>query len=160
MRVRFLIGICASIVIVGCAHTSAAPPTPDVDLSNPDVAAIVQNARDYEQAFAAGDAKAISAMYAPDVVYLSQGRDDRIGDSLAMKGRITFFSTYNATIAIHVQEVKIMGDMGYDRAKFTMTMTPKAGGATESHVGRVFEIVKKEGGKWLSYRVITNDPQS
>jgi len=160
MRVRSVIGVGVSIVIVGCAQTSAAPPTPDVDMSNPDVAAVVQNARDYEKAFVAGDAKTISAMYAPDVVYMSPGRDDRVGDSVAMKGRVTFFNTYNATIAIHVQEVKIMGDMGYDRATFTMTMTPKAGGAAETHVGRVFEIVKKEGGKWLSYRVMTNDPQS
>ena len=38
----------------------------------------------------------------------------------------------------------------FDRATFTMSMKPKAGGETQEMGGRVFEVLRKEGGKWKS----------
>jgi uncharacterized protein (TIGR02246 family) len=144
---------------VGFAQAPASQMASDtVDMSNPDVAAIVQVARDFEKAFAAGDAKTIATMYDPGVVYMANGAPDTFGVPVIARAREAFFAQYDARVAVHIQDVRVMGDMGYDRGTFTMTMTPKAGGKAMTHTGRVFEIVKKQAGKWRSYRVMLNDP--
>jgi hypothetical protein len=62
------------------AHTSPeSSSTKDVDLTNPDVAAIVQIAKDFSDAIAVGDFKRIIDVYSPDVVYMSPGVPDTQG---------------------------------------------------------------------------------
>jgi len=58
-------------------------------------------------------------------------------------------------LALYVSK-RIFGDVGFDRATFTMTMTPKAGGEAMTHTGRVLEIVRKEKKRWKSFRVMVN----
>lgn len=57
-------------------------------------------------------------------------------------------------------EVKIFGDVAYDLAHFTTTLTPKAGGEAITMKGRVFEIGKKEIGAWKSLRVMVNSEEA
>jgi len=41
------------------------------------------------------------------------------------------------------------GEQGiYDRATFTMSMIPKARAETQDMSGRVFEVSRKQGGRW------------
>ena len=65
-------------------------------------------------------------------------------------------SSYNLRVDVHIVEVKVLGDYAYDRATFTMSMKPKAGGETQDMGGRVFEVLRKECGKWKSLRVMVN----
>jgi ketosteroid isomerase-like protein len=66
-------------------------------------------------------------------------------------------TTHNSLqVEVRIVEVKILDDYAYDRATFTMSMKPKAGGKTEEMGGRVFEVLRKEGGKWKSLRVMVN----
>jgi uncharacterized protein (TIGR02246 family) len=152
-----LIGASVSAASIGWAQTSASGgPKDDVDLSNPDVAAIVQVERTYEKVFAAGDAQAIAALYAPDCIYMANGRHDVHGTAESTQRREAFFKDYAGTISIHLLEVKVMGDMAYDRSTITIATRPKAGGETVTHVERAFEVMKKVDGQWRSYRLITN----
>ena len=76
-----------------------------------------------------------------------------------MKGKIsssnsikTFFSKYGGTVAVHIDEVEVFGDMAFDRASFTVTLTAKDGGKVTETKGRLLEVLRKEDGKWKSFR--------
>jgi uncharacterized protein (TIGR02246 family) len=135
---------------------SYASPSGEVDVSNPDVAAIVQVARDFSEAIAVGDLKRVIEAYSPEVVYMSPGKPDTQGrDALAQSWQ-AMLSTYNMHVDVRIVEVKILGDYAFDRATFTTSMKPKAGGETQEVSGRVFEVLRKENGKWKSLRVMVN----
>src|SRR5580692_4517335 len=54
------------------AHASPqSASTKDVDLTNPDVAAIVKIAKDFSDAIAVGDFKRVIDFYSPNVIYMS-----------------------------------------------------------------------------------------
>lgn len=138
------------------ANPSYAQPSGEVDVSNPDVATIVQIAKDFSEAIAAGDLKRVIDVYSPDVVYMSPGAPDALGKDTVAQNWQAMLSSYNLHVDVHILEVKIIGDYAYDRATFTMSMKPKGGGETQEMSGRVFEVLRKEGGKWKSLRVMVN----
>ena len=143
-------------VVLSMAGASYALPPGDLDLSNPDVAAIVQIAKDFSKAIAANDFQRVIDVYSPDVVYMSPGAPDAVGKDAVAQGWGDMLSSYSVRVDVHIVEVKILGDYAYDRATFTMSMKPKAGGETQDMGGRVFEVLRKEGGKWKSLRVMVN----
>jgi uncharacterized protein (TIGR02246 family) len=143
-------------VVLCTASTSYAVPPGELDLSNPDVAAIVQIAKDFSDAIAANDFKRVIDVYSPDVVYMSPGTPDAKGKDAVAQNWREMLSNYTLRVDVQIVEVKILGDYAYDRATFTMSMKPKAGGETQEMGGRVFEVLRKEGGKWKSLRVMVN----
>jgi ketosteroid isomerase-like protein len=44
--------------------------------------------------------------------------------------------------------------MAFDRANFTLTATPKAGGQAAVSSGQFLEVLRKENGKWKSLRAM------
>lgn len=146
------------VVPVAKSATGSQPSasTTDVDLTNPDVTAIVQIAKDFETANKTGDVKRIAEFYSSDVIYMYQGMPNHEGREVIVQMYQDFFSKYTAQVTVHIDEVRICGDMAFDRARFTATATPKAGGEASLTKGRVLEISRKEGGKWRSLRVMVN----
>ena len=131
-------------------------PSNDVDESSPDVRAIVQIARDFSTLVAEGNLERVVGYYSPDVVYMSPGVPDAIGRDAVAKNWQALLSSYSVRVKVRVVEVKILGDYAYDRASFTLTVTPKSGGKKQQTGGRVFEVLHKEQGKWKSLRVMVN----
>ena len=77
MRNRFLfmhVLLGLSLLIPKGGSTSAwaqsSPSKGNLDPSNPDVAAILQIATDFSEAYKAGDVKRVVEFYSPDVVYM------------------------------------------------------------------------------------------
>jgi uncharacterized protein (TIGR02246 family) len=151
--------LAASLVgpAVKSAHASPqSASSTDVDLTNPDVVAIVRIAKDFSEAVAASDFKRMIDFYSPDVVYMSPGLPDAQGRDEVAQNWQGMLSTYNLHVEVHILEVKILGGYAYDRAIFTMSMKPKAGGETQEASGRLLEVLRKEEGKWKSLRVMVN----
>ncbi len=126
----------------------------DVDLSNPDVAAIAKLAKDIPDAIASGDVKRAQDFYSPDAIKMVPGQPDIKGKE-NMWGA-DFLSKNRVHVVVHLVEVKVFGDLAYDRATFTTTVTPKSAGEAARVDGRLLEILRKERGKWKSYRVMYN----
>ena len=131
----------------------------DVDLSNPDVGAILQIAQDFSEAYRAGDAKRVASFYSPNVIYMAQGMPNHEGKDLIEQLYKDLFSKYGGTVAVHIDEVEVFGDMAFDRASFTVTLTAKDGGKVTETKGRLLEVLRKEDGKWKSFRVMANTEQ-
>jgi len=159
LRTLLLSILAVSLVAPVSKYAHALPQSgsiPDVDLTNPDVAAIVQIAKDFSDAIAVDDSTRVISFYSPDIVYMSPGVPDTVGrDALAQSWQ-SMLSSYKMHVEVHLVEVKILGEYAFDRATFTMSMKPKAGGETQEMGGRVFEVLRKEGGKWKSLRVMVN----
>lgn len=127
------------------------------DLSNPDVAAIVQSAKEFSEAYRTGDVKRLIDAYSSDVVYMYQEKPNRVGKEALEEMYRDFFSRYAAQMSVNLDEVEVHGDMAFDRANFRITALPKAGGEAVVIEGRVLEIFRKEGGQWKSLRVMVNN---
>lgn len=130
-----------------------------VDLSNKDVAAIVELAKDFSRAYEAADGARIIEFYSPDVIYMAQGMPNHEGRQVLREIYQQLFSKYRGHVDVQIEEVKILGDMAFDRARFTSTLTPKAGGEVVVAKGRLLEVLRKENGKWRSLRVMVNSEE-
>jgi uncharacterized protein (TIGR02246 family) len=146
----------ASLFLTRVATAQNRDSVADVDRSNPDVAAIVQVAADFSAAYAAGDADRMLSYYSPDVVYMAAGMGNHVGRSSLRDAYASLFASYTGHVDVHLEEVKVFGDMAYDRATFRITLAPKAGGQATVTTGRLLEVLRKEDGKWRSVRVMTN----
>jgi len=156
LEVLLFAAILVGPVAKSATDSSQVASNSNVDLTNPDVAAIVQIAKDFEEANKIGDVKRIAEFYSPDVIYMYQGMPDHVGREVIAEMYKDFFSKNNAQVSVHIDEVRICGEMAFDRATFTATATPKAGGEASVTKGRLLEILRKEGGKWKSLRVMVN----
>lgn len=123
---------------------------------NRDVLAIVQIARDLEKAMKTEDAAQVADFYSPDVVYMADGRPDAHGRDTVAKSWSQMLETFHMELTVEIEEVGVCGDIAFDRAVFTSAMTAKTGGTPRVQKGRLLEILKKEEGKWRSWRVMVN----
>jgi ketosteroid isomerase-like protein len=80
---------------------------PAVDLSNPDVAAIVQIANDFCEAWKNGDLATIMDAYSSDVIKISQGAANRGKEDLE-RGYRELLSECSVRIEVQIEEVKIL----------------------------------------------------
>jgi hypothetical protein len=108
----FLVSVISPFV-PGAEFAQAPPqlaPRPDVDLTNPDVAPIVQIAKDFSDATAVGDFHRVIDIYSPDVVYMSPGVPDTKGKDAVAQSWQDMLSSYNLTVGVHIVEVNILAD--------------------------------------------------
>jgi uncharacterized protein (TIGR02246 family) len=97
----------------------------------------------------AGDAAAVAACYASDAVLWLPGAPEA-------RGAKDILDEYTGLLAANtVTEVSLTDghyatsqNMSYGWGHFTMTLTPKAGGAPTSMVGRYVDVARKVDGKW------------
>ena len=58
------------------------------------------------------------------------------------------FAKYDAHIVGITDEIRVSGEIAFDRGHYTQTFTSKAGGATITQTGRFLEVWKREDGVW------------
>lgn len=114
-----------------------------------------------EEAFDAGDAQAIAALFTEDAVAMPaqhpaiQGRD-------AIRA---FYAEQFAAFVIHIDgvavETRLFGDHGFSRGTYMVTLRPKAGGDTITDEGKYLFIVHRQrDGTWKATHDISNSSRS
>jgi uncharacterized protein (TIGR02246 family) len=119
-------------------------------------AEIAANNRAFEGAVAAGDADAIAALLAPDIVALPP-------DSPAVTGREAVKLLWASAISVHgmtscritTEILDFAGDMASEVGCATMTMTPPDGKSDTASI-KYLVVWKRLNGKWLLHRDIWN----
>lgn len=71
----------------------------------------------------------------------------------ANKAQITqaftsLFARYDARIVGVTDEIRVSGDMAFDRGHYIQTFTSKAGSTTITETGRFLEVWRREDGVW------------
>lgn len=118
------------------------------------VAVFAQGVKTVDQAWVkaakAGDAAALTALYAPDAVMYPP-------DEMMAKGRDAIRASYDKFLgANNVQDMQLTydasgaaGNLSWASGHFKLTVAPKAGGAAQTFEGRFTSIAARKGGKWM-----------
>ncbi len=103
----------------------------------------------WAKAVNAGDAAAAAACYAEDAVAWYPDEPEAKGRAaiLALLKGMLDANTVKATLSD--THAVTLGTKGTGWGRFTMTLTPKAGGAPMTMTGRFSEVVEKRNGKWV-----------
>jgi ketosteroid isomerase-like protein len=81
---------------------------------------------------------------------------DKAQVSMAFTG---LFAKYDTHIEGVTDEIRVSGDLAFDRGHYVASYTPKAGGVTVSRNGRFLEVWKREDGVWKVQHIVTlHDP--
>ena len=133
----------ASVIALGaCAQAPAMNAAADI--------AAVNALRDsFTTAMNAGDGTAIGNLYTADGA--SQHNHDKTvaGREAITASQNAMFSQFTVKAEITPNETMTMGDFGFDRGTYRMTMTPKAGGDAITDEGRYIVLLRKEAdGSW------------
>ena len=101
------------------------------------------------EAFDSGDVGAMADFYGEGFVRLPPG-EAAVFEHDALRAGFEEFQAENeySLDEFQIRRVEVSGDLGYTVATYTESMTPRAGGATETSSGRWAVIWKREDGTW------------
>jgi uncharacterized protein (TIGR02246 family) len=125
-----------------------------------DIRAIEQIRERLEAAENAGNADDIVAMLAEDVVLM-------VPDQPVQEGKTTcsvfvrdvlsgLLAHFDRQIRYVSAEVKVLGDVAFDRGAFSFTVAPKDGGDTDYVTGKYLWLLTRENAMWKMARVIVS----
>jgi len=141
---------CGLLVFLACGVAACGTVTESgrAGVLSPDEIA-KQITRDIEAGINAGDSLQIAELFAVDAVAMP-------AQSPAIEGRVaieqfyrSFFAAYATTIDIVPLETKLMGDRGFSRGTYRLSMTPRSGEAGIVDDGKYIYIFQRQAdGKW------------
>jgi uncharacterized protein (TIGR02246 family) len=140
--VRATLAIACVLALGACAQAPQTNAAGDISAVN-----AVRNG--FISAMNAGDAAAIGDLYAADGVS-NRNHDKTItGRDAIVESQKAMFSQFGVTLEIMPDETRTIGDFGFDRGRYKMTMTPKAGGDAVTDEGRYIVLLQKQAdGAW------------
>ncbi len=104
----------------------------------------------WTKAMKANDLEAVVACYAPDAVAWLPDAPEAVGTAAIRAGYKNLLDANTVKdVVLTPINAKTTGDMSTGWGRFSMTMTPKAGGAAVTMKGRYLAAAQKQGGKWV-----------
>ena len=116
-----------------------------------DIAAIKEMLNKYAVSVNTGDFDFWMSLWADDGVQMPPGTPARIGKEQIREAMKPAFDQMNLDMAIIIQEAKVYGDLGLTRCRYTLKMTPKAGGGTINAMpdGKALTLYERQSdGSW------------
>ncbi|MFC1712923.1 YybH family protein [Candidatus Poribacteria bacterium] len=102
----------------------------------------------WDDAFNAGDLARIMNLYANEIISMPPNLPAREGKA-ALQADFEYllgeFDSHHETSTVGVM---MSGDLAIERGRYTMTLTPKAGGETITEVGKHVMVRQKIGDEW------------
>jgi ketosteroid isomerase-like protein len=123
-----------------------------------DVAAIEKRIDQWLDGYNKADVAQMMDVFSDD--FTDEDQDAPIVDKTQVTQAFTgLFAKYDTRIEGITDEIRVSGDMAFDRGHYTTTFTPKAGGTSVTRNGRFLEVWKREGGMWKVQHIVTlHDP--
>jgi uncharacterized protein (TIGR02246 family) len=129
--------------------------------SKADLAAIREKMKQFAIAINAGDLDGWIAMWTDDGIQMPPDTPARIGKEQIRAGMKPAFDQFILKMVINPEELRALGDLGFERGTFTETMIPRAGGETEKFDGKYLTILEKQtDGSWKVTRDCFNSNAS
>lgn len=147
-------GVCVLLVLALTASGASAVP------ADPDRAAIEKGIDQWLDGFNQADVPQMMAVFSDDLVYMTSGMAGSMNKQQVTQSFIDQFAKYSGNIVGITDEIRVSGRLAFDRGHFTVSMTPKAGGAPLVLSGQFLETWGKEkDGQWRVQRLMNlNDP--
>lgn len=147
----------ACVLVVSVAACSTPPPAANLP---EDIAKINALRAAFVDSYGKSDVEALVKLYTADAVMMGNHQPTQVGRDAMVKGLTEQFATMNAKVELTPEETWAMGDHGFDRGTYKVTLTPKAGGAPIIDEGRYLVLLAKGAdGNWLVSRDMENSTQ-
>ncbi|HEY3644029.1 MAG TPA: nuclear transport factor 2 family protein [Gammaproteobacteria bacterium] len=132
------------------AQVSSGPPR--------DVAALEKRIDQWLDGYNKADVAQMMDVFSDD--FSDEEQDAPSADKTQVSQAFTgLFARFDTRIVGVTDEIRVSGDLAFDRGHYTSTFTPKAGGTTFARAGRFLEVWKREGGVWRVQHIVTlHDP--
>jgi ketosteroid isomerase-like protein len=139
--------VCIAIVLAACS-TPRAQPSAAADLA----AITAFNAR-YLKAINDGDIATLSSLTDDDHIMVAPNRPPLVGKAANDAANGRGFQQFNIVETWTPLETVVDGNLGYQRGTFTVTASPKAGGASHTTHGNFLRIYRRQpDGSWRMSR--------
>jgi uncharacterized protein (TIGR02246 family) len=143
--------ITLALLVADCQVAAGAPTHAE------DVAAIKSLFEKHAAALSAGDAAAVTALFADNGVMVPPDRSAMTGKEAIRWGLRQAFGLFTAKITGESLEVEIGGDWAYARRTYAMTITAKTGGEQTDVVASWLDILKRQpDGSWKVHLEMMN----
>ena len=155
----------ATIIVLLVALTLGAcvvPATPEVSPTTPPKAALESQVRAasavWDDAFNAGDLSRIMELYTEEAVDMPPNLPALEGKAAIESDLQYILEEFDAHHQTSIVDIKIGGDLAIERANYTMTLTPKAGGEPVTEVGKHIVVRQKVGDEWkIAWEIWSSD---
>jgi uncharacterized protein (TIGR02246 family) len=117
--------------------------------SSTDLAYLRTAPEEWDRLFNAQDSVKLAALYAEDATSMPFNQPTRRGRSAIQKGFEQFFAQYTARHETFVDEILTHEDWAIERARYTLTSTPKPSGPQIKETGRQVICRRKINGVWV-----------
>lgn len=129
-------------------------------MGDTDVAAIQAAIEAFVAAYNAGDVERCLEVYSDDWVDMPHETRTLVGRAAkeAMAARFRhIFARFRPRLELDTEEIRVSGDMAFDRGTLVVALEPKAGGVTQELRARFLEVWRREpGGAWKVVRSMDN----
>jgi ketosteroid isomerase-like protein len=152
---KFILPIVVSgfVALSGCSRTLEQSHATDL-------AAITAFNQKYLKAINDGDGAALSALTDDDHIMISPNRAPVEGKAANDRANSQAFQRFRISEQWTVRETVIDGDLAYQRGLFTVSATPKSGGAERTTRGNFLRIYRRQpDGSWRMTRDMFSSDQ-
>jgi len=119
--------------------------------------AIAENRERTMHAENVGNAEFFRSACVEDVVVMPPGMRACVGRDAAVGFMRAFLAQFDLTIDYVSEEIRVDGDLAYDRGTYSQTLVPRTGGKAVSEKGNFLWIYGRgSDGTWRMSRVIWN----
>jgi ketosteroid isomerase-like protein len=138
----------AMVVLGGMLAAGACAQAPEPNAAS-DIAAVTAVRSGFATALNNGDAVAIGNAYTATAVSMHNHDKTVTGRDAIIESQKAMFSQFSVKAEITGEDTKTFGDVGYDRGRYKMALTPKAGGDPVIDEGRYIVLLEKDAsGAW------------
>jgi ketosteroid isomerase-like protein len=141
--------------------TLVPPAAGAIDASGPgpDIQALQQRIDQWLDGYRQGDVTRMMEVFSPDFTDEQQGTPGELDKARLTQSFKAVFAKYRTEIDAVTDELRVSGDMAFDRGHYTVTLTPKAGGKPVVQQGRFLEVWKRVRGTWYVQHIVDmHDP--
>ena len=125
-----------------------------------DETAIKKLANDWGTGWDNHDAEALISLFTDDPIVMPHSQPVVIGKDAIRSLYQSVFAEYKVEGMVEVVEIEISGDLGYFWCNYTLTATPRAGGAPINEKGKsIFIVRRQDDNSWKIARLIDNSDQ-
>ena len=123
-----------------------------------ETAAINRTAKEYLSAINSGDLNQWLGTLTDDVVYLPPDQPMVTGKKAVRPWvKKTFFDPFKMKLNFSFDELEVLGSSAFGHGRFTLALTPRAGGKNAKIAGKFVDIFRRQSnGAWKFARVIWN----
>lgn len=107
-----------------------------------------------------GDANAWAACFSDDGVQMPPHFGTNIGKTAVLGWSKGFLQLFTCRFSLSVEEVRVAADWAFERGRYHITLTPRAGGGPMDDSGKYITIYQRQSdGSWKIARDIWNSDQ-